>query len=436
MSANRTRTPSLAELQTWGRAEFEQYEPCLYHGSVSPKRVIRTIIRAANRELSWRGEQNANSLRDFWYNPTKPLLESAFPDKLADESFDFVRRMSQYLSETLSDMVQDGAVTYRELNILDESRERRLNLDSIEDDKILFVEKEAAYRKLRPLEEVYELSIVSGSGWQATALIEDLAYELDSGTDYTIYILTDYDPTGWSIGKDFYERSHRLGVGINEVKRIGISPEQLDEETVEKQKFSPPINSDRDREWLDERGIYGRYGLEIEAIGDLNRKGEALREMIVDELRDEIDVRGRQERDVSRALAGSAQTVSEQVFRTMTAEFKTALASEIRSILAEMDGVETISYDEQADKFSAWADLDAAESDDSTLPRPYHEDALHNGAISGDVPQPDSERTLDAVLSELDTRIENGEIELEALLSRIEDRVERTTFEAGTVLDS
>ena len=108
----------------------------------------------------------------------------------------------------------------------------------------------------------------------------------------------------------------------------------------------------------------------------------------------------------------------------------------IAVILAEMDGVETISYDEQADKFSAWADLDAAESDDSTLPRPYHEDALHNGAISGDVPEPDSGRTLDAVLSELDARIEDGEIELEALLSRIEDRVERTTFEADTVLDS
>lgn len=431
MSPSKARTPTLSELQAWERPDFERYEPCLYQGDVSPKRVIQTIIRAANRELSWRGERNANSLRDFWYNPTKPLLEAAFPGKLNDDSFDFVRRMSQYLSEALSDMVQDGEVTYRELNILDESRERRLELDSIENDKILFVEKEAAYRKLRPLGEVYELSIISGSGWQATALIEDLAYELDNDTDYTIFILTDYDPTGWNIGKDFYERSHRLGVGIEEVKRIGIFPDQLDEETVEQQMFSPPINSDRDREWLDEYGINGRFGLEIEAIGDLNRKGEALREMVVDQLRDELDVRRRRDRDVSRALAGSADAVTEAVFRSMTAEFKVAVAREIEKIIAEADGVKTIEYDEGEDTFRANADLDTADSGSDVLPTPYDENALHNGAISGDAPTPNREPTADALLSQLDARINNGEIEVEELLSRIEDRIEETNFETA-----
>jgi hypothetical protein len=143
----------------------------------------------------------------------KPILERTFPEKLANPEFNFGRRMSQYLSEALSEMVKNGEFTYSDLNIIDANRERALaDAESVEADKILFVEKDSAYLKVKPFADRYELSVVSGSGWQATALIEDLARELDSDTEYTLYLLTDYDPTGFEIAEDFASRSERLGV--------------------------------------------------------------------------------------------------------------------------------------------------------------------------------------------------------------------------------
>lgn len=414
MSAVGQRTPTLSELQTWSRPEFDAYEPCHWRGEPTPKRVIETIIRAAEREIEWRGERNANSLRDFWYNPTKPILERAFPEKLADDSYDFVRRMSQYLSEALSEMVQEGHLTYRDLNILDESRERKIHVDSIEDDKILFVEKEAAYRKLRPLEEVYELSIVSGSGWQATALIEDLAYELDSDTEYTLFVLTDYDPTGWNIAHDFQARSETLGVNVDDVERVGILPEQLDDETIQQQRFKPPINSESDEVWLRNHGIEGRYGLEIEAIGDLNRKGEALREMVVDELAEFIDERARRKRDTNIAAANGAANAVNEVVDEITSDLETAIREAVIDELSDLEGVNSLRYADEV--FYASVNLDVAESGREHLPETYPGDALHDGAVEGETPQADSQPTKNYARRQVQQRIEDGDLDPAELL--------------------
>jgi len=220
---------SLSDMQDMEAEEFEAVDRYDYRGSVSPKRVIRHMIELAADELEWQGRSDSNSLRDFWYNPTKPILERAFPEKVEDPDFKFSRRMSQYLSDTMSEMVTDGAVSYRELNILDDSRERKVNRGTIEDDKILFVEKDAAYRKLKPLEQTYRLSLVSGSGFQATALIEDLAHELTNGQEYTLYVLSDYDPTGYKIVDDFEERAGELGINVGEVGRLIVPIEDFGE---------------------------------------------------------------------------------------------------------------------------------------------------------------------------------------------------------------
>lgn len=409
MSSVGQTTPTLTELQQWGPGEFEQHEPCLWQGDPVPKRVIKTIVRAAARELEWRGERNANSLRDFWYNPTKPILERAFPEKLEDPTFDFGRRMSQYLSETLSEMVQQGEYTYRELNILDDSREREIHLDSIEHDKILFVEKDAAYRKLRPLEEVYELSLVSGSGWQATALIEDLAYELDASTSYTLFVLTDYDPTGWKIADDFERRSSTLGVDIEAVERVGILPEQLDAGTIQQQRFSPPTNSDNDEEWLATYGIEGRYGLEIEAIGDLNRKGEALRRMVVDELQTHIDERARRQRDTNVAMANGAAGALHDVVDRITSDLEDALRDAVIEELADREGVNRLYYEDGM--FFANVDFDAAEDGREHLPEPFDEGELHEGAVDGIVPVTDQSPPREWAEEQVWQQIQAGEID-------------------------
>lgn len=409
MTASSISHPTLAELQQWDRRDWEQYDPCLWGNSPSQKRVIETVIRAADRELSWQGEQNANSLRDFWYNPTKPILQRAFPDKVNDPGYDFNRRMSQELSGVLSDLVKDGEITYRSLNILDESRDREIHLQSPESDKILFVEKNAAYRKIRPLEEVYELSIVSGGGWQATALIEDLAHALASGRSYAVYLLTDYDPTGWKIGRDFSDRSAQLGLEIDEIRRVGILPDQLDAETVRRQRFEPAVESDADGEWMDNYAIDGRYGLEIEALGDLNSKGQALRQMVVNQLRDDIRVRERRRRDLQKHTETAVLQASNQVVETITEDLREAVET---AVVEELDARDGVTATTTCEGVEVNPSLPAAEAGHEWLPHPYDSEELHRGAVEGERPTASHRQVTNYLAQQVWERIQSGEIAL------------------------
>lgn len=237
---------TLGELQGLTTEQVRGVESYQYQGKTSPKRLIKGIVQLADAEVSWQGEADAGSLRGFWYNPVKPIVETAFPEKLGDPGYKFGRRMSQYLSDVLSKLVQAGELTYRDLNILDDSRQRALHTESIESDKILFVEKDAAYRKLKPLADIYKLSVVSGSGWQATALIEDLAHALDDDRAYQLFVVSDYDPTGFRIVEDFGDRVVRLGIEVEAIERVAITPEQVSENVRQAQSFSPPIENDYD----------------------------------------------------------------------------------------------------------------------------------------------------------------------------------------------
>lgn len=405
---------TLDELQGYEQSEFEAIDAMLYRGDLSPKRVIKSIIRVAAEELEWQGRENSNSLRDFWYNPTKPLLERAFPTKKDDPDFNFGRRMSQYLSDALSDMVKDGEVTYRQLNILDDSRRREVENYSLEDDKIVFVEKDAAYRKLKPLNQTYGVSIVSGSGWQATALIEDLARELNNGQEYDLYVLSDYDPTGFGIYKDFRSRADEMGINFSSVERIGISPEQLTQDELESQRFSPPSKSESDQEWLEEYGIDGQYGLEIEAIGALNEKGEALREVVVEQLKDDIRTEERYQQDTDHALRRGVQRGPEAIVSQVTEDLKDELRSEAMEIIEDVDGVEQTGSSRQDLK----ADLEMAQKDESEwLPSAPKGDKLHKKAISGRYRGANSRRTRRKVKEELEQRIADGEIDLAELVN-------------------
>jgi 5S rRNA maturation endonuclease (ribonuclease M5) len=408
MTLSTAVVPTLADLQQWDREDWKQYDPCLWGGTPSQKRVVETIIRAADRELTWQGEQNANSLRDFWYNPTKPILQRAFPEKVDEPGYDFNRQMSQTLSGVLSGLVKDGEITYRSLNILDDSRDRQLQITSPESDKILFVEKNAAYRKVKPLETVYELSIVSGGGWQATALIEDLAHELPDRS-YTVYLLTDYDPTGWKIGRDFSERSAQLGLEIDEIQRVGILPDQLGGETIRRQRFEAPVNSDADREWMDTRAIDGQYGLEIEALGDLNSKGQALRRMVVDHLRDDIRVRKRRLRDVCRGAETAASQATERVMHTITDDLKDVVGAAVVDVLNARDGVDATTTDAGVE---VDADLSTAEAGREWLPTPYDPEDLHTSAVDGEPPETNHRQVTNFLTDQVWQQIQAGEIDL------------------------
>lgn len=376
---------SIDEMHDMPAGDFHRVGRYQWGDSASVSRVIDHLIDLADDELQWRGETDANSLRDFWYNPTKPIVEPVFPDSKTD--------LDSRLSERMSKAVKEGRVTYRGLNILDDSRERDIYSSSAESDRILFVEKNSTYRKLKPLAEVYEMTLVSGGGQAALAMIEDLVRHLDgfggdSNDGYEVFVLSDYDPSGYSIWQSFVDRCKTLGLPITSVERIGLSPEQLTDEQIDRQRFSPPDQDSDDREWLADHGIEGRYGLELEAIGDRNKKGEAIRRLVVEEIGDRIRTDERAERDHDNAMGGVANAAAGDVADRIASDLRERLTDEAEDILA------TKSYS----------------------PDGYSPDDLHESAIEGKRPIVSTASVRSSVKDELRDRIDTGEIPADELL--------------------
>lgn len=334
---------SLAEMQQMEKEDFLQVDDYLHQGELNNKGILRHLIRLADREVSWQGRENASSLREFWYNPVKVIMENAFPDKLAEWGVNkFNRRQSQYLSSVLSEMVKDPntSITYRSLNILDDSRDRDIRSTAIEGDKVLFVEKDSAYRHLKSLAQVYQICVVSGSGYESTALIEDIAHELshelEEDKGYTLYVMSDYDPNGFEIVEDFRHRCELLGIRFKEVERIGIYPEQVDDKLVETQKF--PVPKD-ETAWMAEYGIEGKYGLEIEAVSeDMETRGRELRKVVASELEDKIDETKRYRHQLRSKLSHMYDSVAQEIIDEITGDLKTAL----RVLALDLSDIENI----------------------------------------------------------------------------------------------
>jgi hypothetical protein len=414
---------SMDETLALSAAEFRQVDDWLYRGNLSPKRIIKDLVRILDRELAWQGREDSMSLRGLWYSGVKTALQHAFPEKWDDPEFDANRRYSQYLSEYLSDMVTDGEVTYRALNIVDDSRQREIAHGSIEDDKILFVEKEAAYRRLLPIQRVFEVSLVSGGGWEATALIEDMAHHLDPDQSYQLFVLSDYDPTGYEIAEDFERRSKQLGVNITQVDRIGIEPDQVSDHVREQERFQVPVEDDYDERWLREYGIEDRYGLEIEAIGGVGEGGAPLREIVVGAMREHLRFRERITTDEATAVASTAYWSVEHLVDELTDELQSRLLEFACDQMEEADGV-TRCYPTD-DGTRATIDLDTVRgSDHRLLPRPLDAEEYVECAVDAptddegntDVVSPSFASQRDRLKQEMYDAIESEDIDVMNLM--------------------
>jgi hypothetical protein len=414
---------SLSEMQAMTTEQFQTVDRYQFQGSMSKKRVLRHLVDLAAAELTWQGREDAGSLRDFWYNPVKSIMESAMPDwGDGAGTSDWNREMTKRLSAVVSEKVQSGQLTYRDLNILDDSRDRRIATRSLENDKILFVEKSAAYRKLEPLAEVYDITLVEGSGWQATALIEDLAQQLDQDQTYTFWVLGDFDPVGFGIVQDFIDRASDMGLDVDRAasRRIGIWPRQVADDVLEAQKFTPAGNGSDD-EWFAEHAIDGEYGLEIEAVGaSLEGKAEALRELVVDEIRDEIDADQRRYRDAQSSAANIPGHATSRVVSDITDDLEDALLDIACDIYADIDGVE--SCEPRRHMTAARVSLDRemvlnGGVDGDRVPDAYSASRLHSGAVSGNKPYAQGGGAAKKKMKgELKQRIRNGDVDVQELL--------------------
>jgi hypothetical protein len=402
---------TLPEMQSMAGDEIRRIE-ALRSGSDPPiaiSKFMRLVIRLAAK-VDWSEER---ALREFWYNPVKPMALRAFWEyddtgKVSQTFNDyFAKKLSEYLSELV--LKDSNDITYRALRVFDESRERNIRTTGLESDKLLFVEKKTAFRKLNPLADVYEISIISGGGFSATAAIEAIADDLDPATPYRLYVMSDYDPTGFDIVNDFRRRATQLGIQLLSVTRLGINPSQVDDQTISEQRFKPKVSSDNHEEWMDEYGIDGRYGLEIEATSGGTTGGRKLRQTVVDELRSEINERGRYEQELQR----SARTISDNAAGMVVEDLIGPLRDQLHRGLRSHS--KRIMYESEAIGEGFAVDLDTARSIDGTdplLPSVPADGDLHKGAVDGESLAIKTTGESQAVYRRLLDGIRNGDIDL------------------------
>jgi len=406
-----------------------------WRGDLSIKRVTKHMVRVLASEMTWKGRENSQSLRGVWYSGVKQVFQSLFPEKWEDGHYSESpsRRFSQSLSEYTSQLVKEGEITYRDLNVVDDSRDREiLGTDAVEHDKILFVEKRAKYRQLEPISDVLEVSLVSGGGWQATALIEDLANVLDPDDTYTIFILTDFDPTGYRIAEDFRTRAETLGVNVERVERVGIEPEQVAAEVEEAERFEVPVEGEYDERWLERHGIeddYGqpRYGLELEAIGGRDSAAEDFRRVVVEALDPHLRKERRRSRDLNIETANTVGRGVDALVDDMTEQLTAALKEYAIELLADHEAVRSLDYRPGDDTVTAGVNLaPREESDDDRIPYPLEWGTYSSAAISpdtnaeGDIisPRPSREEQVSRLQQRLVEEMQDpdGDIDVDDLL--------------------
>lgn len=285
---------ALEEIQRMSREDFVENFPNdsprwreIY--SVSAEKLIRAIILAA-KKVEWPEDGEQRGVREFWYNPVKPLLLRAVGERAHGYLF--------YTEKILSQLVKAGKLTYLDLGIRD-FRTLREIYEIMEQagcwsDVLLFVEKDSAYVHLVRLARLLNINMISGHGWSNTAGIEKMLRELlrKGIKDVEVFTLTDYDPFGFAIDAEFLHKCSVLGLSVVSNVRIAIKPEHATPEILDVQKY--PIKLGRKltvegvsfnaNEWLEEHGIEGRYGLEIEAISGQPGGPQKLREIVAAEL--------------------------------------------------------------------------------------------------------------------------------------------------------
>lgn len=264
------------------------------------------------------------SLRRFWYRTVKPVLSKLGKFTISDQSEEKIKKWDRKLSDCMADLVRMGAITYQDIRIVDESRQRRPS-DNIycstrietygykaAEPKypgvILCTEKDTTYNTIRDVAAFFGCSAISGAGQNSLGAMEDFIRNIvnQDGWDGELLFmsLTDFDPSGYNIANTFMNQAGDLQDALNvsygiRHKRIGIEPIQLTSDQIEKNKYVPkftgtgktPQEKEASRrakmqKWIDDSGgIDGKpYGLELDAL-----EPDDIRGLFIDEIEPYID---------------------------------------------------------------------------------------------------------------------------------------------------
>lgn len=252
------------------------------------KAVMKAII-LATKDVGW-SVSASRGCREVWYNPVKPILMRVIGARANGYMIPF--------EQLLSKMVKEGWLTYADLGISDfrtmKETHRDIKYAMCWSNILLFVEKDGAYVHLTALKKFFNINIISGHGWSNTAGIEKILNMLAGKgvTEVAVFTLTDYDPFGFAIDREFVNKCEVLGLSVTDHHRVGINVEHSPPEDLEVQKY--PVKRGRNLsvdgisfnsdEWLAQYGIDGKYGLEIEAVSAQLGGHQRLREIVAEEL--------------------------------------------------------------------------------------------------------------------------------------------------------
>jgi len=270
--------------------------------------LMRSIIMS---EVKYPGVTYTRSLRSLWYSVVKPTLDKLGLLTSTDQTEEGLTKWDATLSRYVADLLRRGFLTYRDLHVLDNSRQRsnpRPTYYTTDiaiygykatiapySNIIIATEKDTVYDNIHDIAQLFGCSCISCKGQNSLGAMEALvrgivSAQKDNLFEINILTMTDYDPAGYYIAealeaqvKDVLSALDIYHVEVS-ITRVGITPDQLDEDMVEANKYSPkPANLDK---WLDRTGgIDGEpYGLELDAL-----EPRQIREIFVNHLLKYVD---------------------------------------------------------------------------------------------------------------------------------------------------
>lgn len=250
------------------------------HGSEYPvnvKQLLKDVMRDCVR--SPLPKDDDPTVTNYWYKYVKPLL--ARVGIIAEETpGDKVRLLRGYHNQIVAGMVKDGEITYRDLNIIDRSRQSmEATTEANNPDIICFVEKDAAYSVVKKLHEVYGVTVLEGHGMPSLAKVENILDHLRDicyGKDLTVITFTDFNPAGWNIATAFANQVRNMWAWGVKHYHAGLYLEQFNGRDVSN-LVEPIKGPDKQKinwvEWLQDAGREAYIvdgvakGIELDALG-------------------------------------------------------------------------------------------------------------------------------------------------------------------------
>lgn len=244
-------------------------------GNLKGSELMRSIIM---NEKQYCTCTHPRSQRNFWYSVVKPCLDKLGKLSFEDDTEDALTGWDKKLSKYLSEMVSAGYLTYQDIMIFDESRNYNVPLYDFSpySNIIVACEKDTIYSIVKDISRLLGCSCISSKGLCSLGAMEQLIRKIQLSkneplTEIVLLILSDYDPTGYSIADTLEEHAKTilrvLGSDcVVKSKRIGIVPEQLTDDEIKNNMYTPKKKG-MDHWMALTGGINGmEKGLELDAL--------------------------------------------------------------------------------------------------------------------------------------------------------------------------